>query len=184
MSTSVCSSFLTSTIYQSLAPSASGIYTYNNFCTAIGAWNANTANAKIFDGATDLDKKNEVAAFFGHVLHESGDLVYPREISECGTFLSGYCLSSTTGGYSAYCSTGHTTATDPNGCNCAAVTYSSGGYEANKMFFGRGPVSNIDVVKERLAADSSSTHRPIRFSCDTIFPPPCVHILDSAQLEL
>jgi hypothetical protein len=26
------------------------------------------------------------------------------------------------------------------------VTYSSGGYEANKMFFGRGPVSNIDVV--------------------------------------
>jgi hypothetical protein len=184
MSTSVCSSFLTSTIYQSLAPSASGIYTYNNFCTFIGAWNANTANAKIFDGATDLDKKNEVAAFFGHVLHESGDLVYPREISECGTFLSGYCLSSTTGGYSAYCSTGHTTATDPNGCNCAAVTYSSGGYEANKMFFGRGPVSNIDVVKERLAADSSSTHRPIRFSCDTIFPPPCVHILDSAQLEL
>ena len=138
MSTSVCSSFLTSTIYQSLAPSASGIYTYNNFCTAIGAWNANTANAKIFDGATDLDKKNEVAAFFGHVLHESGDLVYPREISECGTFSSGYCLSSTTGGYSAYCSTGHTTATDPNGCNCAAVTYSSGGYEANKMFFGRG----------------------------------------------
>ncbi len=145
-----CPSFLTEAIYQSLAPSPSSIYTYANFCTAIGTWNGNTANTKIFYGATDLAKKNEVAAFLGHVLHESGDLVYPREISQCGTFSNGYCQSSNTGGYSDYCSASHTTSTDPNGCNCGTVAYSSvgGGYEANKMFFGRGPVSYIDVVYE------------------------------------
>jgi hypothetical protein len=143
-----CPSFLTQAVYQSLAPSASGIYTYASFCAAIESWNTNTANTKIFSGATDLDKKNEVAAFLGHVLHESGDLVYPREISQCATINSGYCQSTNTGGYSAYCSTVHTTTSSPDGCNCGTVVYSSssGGYEANKMFFGRGPVSYIVVV--------------------------------------
>ncbi|KAL3765280.1 hypothetical protein ACHAW5_005690 [Stephanodiscus triporus] len=153
MSLPGCPSFLTQAVYETLAPPGptAPIYTYANFCAAIAAWNEPPANTKIFNGATDLDKKNEVAAFLGHVLHESGDLVYPREISQCGTTaISGsdlYCQpswASTPSNYAdPYCSAGHTSTSSPEtGCNCSPVAYTNppGGYDAKKMFFGRGPI--------------------------------------------
>lgn len=166
MSLTGCPSFLTQAVYETLAPPGptAPIYTYANFCAAIAAWNEPSANTKIFNGATDLDKKNEVAAFLGHVLHESGDLVYPREISQCGTTaISGsdlYCQpswASTPSNYAdPYCSAGHTsTSTPETGCNCSLVAYTDppGGYDAKKMFFGRGPVSYAYFVYEQSAID-------------------------------
>ena len=91
-------------------------------------------------------RQAELAAFLGHTLHESGDFVYPREISQCGsttTYLGEtYCVLAGTS-YSAYCSTSHTTGSNPPGCNCGAVAKdnTAGGFRADDMFFGRGPVS-------------------------------------------
>ena len=114
-------------------------------------------------GATELDRKNEIAAFFGHTLHESGDFVYPRETTPCGTtanadgtnpWTSGtlYCQPSGyvsgQGAYTdPYCSMSHTSTSDPDGCNCSPVTeLANAGYDAKKLFFGRGPVSEQSMA--------------------------------------
>ncbi|KAL7531014.1 hypothetical protein ACHAXR_005283 [Thalassiosira sp. AJA248-18] len=145
---------LTSTLFSTLAPNPTDPpYSFAGLCTAITDWNAAAANSanQIFAGATELDRKNELAAFLGNTLHESGDFVYPREITPCGDNVEDtgvlYCkpagYSSGQGAYTdPYCSTSHTTVSNPDGCNCAGTVAESGsnGYEANKLYFGRGPI--------------------------------------------
>lgn len=103
-------------------------------------------SAQIFASGTDATDLHELAAFLGHTLHESGDFVYPREIGPCGTNsdVSGvtYCSpAGASGTYSdPYCSSAHTSTSDPDGCDCGPVGETPDGYEANKLFFGRGPI--------------------------------------------
>lgn len=145
----VCT-ILTSSVFDALAPNAESLYSHADFCTAVNDWNANNPNVQIFmSGITELDRRHELAAFFGNVLHETGDFVYPREIAPCGTNTADggntYCQPT---GYSGgnyddpYCDPNLTPGTDPDGCNCATVTDStvSGYLDANELFFGRGPM--------------------------------------------
>ncbi|KAL7525544.1 hypothetical protein ACHAXR_001052, partial [Thalassiosira sp. AJA248-18] len=143
---------LTNALFNTLAPTAvDPHYSFAGLCTAITTWNDNNPTNQIFSGATETDRKNELAAFLGNTLHESGDFVYPREITECGpTTVSGGTLYCKPAGYSSnqgaytdpYCSTGHTSVSNPDGCNCAGTVPESvgNGYEADKLFFGRGPI--------------------------------------------
>jgi len=138
---------LTSTNFGNLAPSA--VYTYSGLCTAITSWNTANPSNQIFMGATELDRKNELAAFLGHTLHESGDFQYPRELSQCGTTATDsgtlYCqptgYSAGDGSISTYCQSTNTPTSDPDGCTCGAVANTSPfGYDADALFFGRGPM--------------------------------------------
>ena len=82
---------------------------------------------------------------YRNILHESGDFLYNRELSQCSTTtdVSGttYCKyegwTSDVGSKSDYCSATHTTSSDPDGCDCVAVSNTENGFEANKLFFGR-----------------------------------------------
>jgi hypothetical protein len=140
--TETCSG-LTEDMFQVMAPNAKQPYSYTGFCNAVASWNENqsTKDVKIFEGEKKIV---ELAAFFGHVLHESAALTAVREITVCGDFATvndkGFCkpVGYTGGEYSAdYC--------DPTkGCPCNSKVSESGekpGFiESNKMFYGRGPI--------------------------------------------
>lgn len=151
---------LTQAAFDALAPSALSVpYGYNDLCTAIATWNSANSGNQIFAGSTLASRKAEIAAFVGHTLHESGDYAFQRELAYCNvagnsqpatSVVDGgtlYCQpSGASGTYTdPYCSTSHTTSTSPDGCNCGGVspTYSTNGYDPDKLFFGRGPVSSF-----------------------------------------
>jgi len=149
---SICTTLFTQSIFDTLAPRAVAPYSYTGFCNAVINWNRNNP-IPIFSGETDTEKKNELAAFLGHVLHESHDFQAAREYSQCKTFTTDsvgkvYCkpVGYNGGTYTdPYCSLQHTPTTNPDGCACAPVTESTSmpGYvEADKLFFGRGPLQN------------------------------------------
>jgi len=164
---------LTSDVFSSVAPSASAPYSHAGLCTAINNWNAANPDNQIFMDGTELVRKHEISAFLGNVLHESGDLVHPREITQCGTNVdvggtlhcqpSGY--TSNQGAYSdPYCSSSHSTTTTPKGCDCSAVDEVAGsGYEAKKLFFGRGPIQlswNYNYIDAGSALDVNLCANP------------------------
>jgi predicted chitinase len=64
-------------------PSRNALYTYANFISAKGSYSgfANSTNV--------TTNKIEAAAFFAHVAHESGRLVYTSEISPTSTYCGG-----------------------------------------------------------------------------------------------
>jgi len=148
---------LTRSAFDALAPTAGDPYSYDGFCEAVTNWNDANPTLRIFSSDSEAIQRRELAAFLGHVLHESGDLVHPRELSQCGTtansdgtspWTSGplYCQPS---GYASgqgpyadpYCSAGHTSSSDPDGCDCSAAPEAAGaGYAATGLFFGRGPL--------------------------------------------
>ena len=73
----ICSSILTSQTFDGIIPPANRnvAYTHSDFCTEVGNWNDNNVNnpgSLIFMGESEMDKKNELAAFFGYY---SSDLV-------------------------------------------------------------------------------------------------------------
>ena len=82
---SICTTLFTQSIFDTLAPRAVAPYSYTGFCNAVINWNRNNP-IPIFSGDTDTEKKNELAAFLGHVLHESHDFQAAREYSQCKTF--------------------------------------------------------------------------------------------------
>ena len=138
---------VTPTIFNSLSPNLA--YTYEGFCTAVDNWNINYPDKNIFVSRQQVDL-NELAAFFGHVLHESDELQATREYAQCqdSTTSNGqvFCKPS---GYEGgdytdpYCSSDHTTATEPFGCDCPVVSESSEVplyINANDLYFGRGPL--------------------------------------------
>ena len=138
---------LTEPIFDAVAPTPAGIYTYDSLCAAITSWNnANTGN-QIFTTGDDTARKNELAAFIGHTLHESDAYKAPREYAECETATDDggtiYCAEPTGTYDDPYCSDSHSTSTSPRGCNCpsAGVPAAANGlHEANDLFFGRGPI--------------------------------------------
>jgi len=131
-----------------IAPDATFPYTYSGFCSAVTTWNTRNPSNQIFMGATDADRRAELAAFFGNIRHESDDLKVPRENYMCQTqtTVNGklYCKPS---GYwggpynDPYCSASHTSSSNPAGCDCSTIPESSvaAGYiDANLLFLGRG----------------------------------------------
>jgi hypothetical protein len=108
-------------------------------------WNNKANTIKIFQGEKNFV---ELAAFFGHVLHESDALKAAREYAVCEVFEkddngNGYCKPAAyTGGEydrGTYCKEGMVDA-----CPCnekvSESTVKPGFIEADKMFFGRGPI--------------------------------------------
>ena len=144
---------LTSAIFDTFAPDATRntLYTYTSFCNAIETWNSDTNNADVFMGATETDRRNELAAFFGNTMHESDNFKASREYDMCQntTTVDGavYCNPASYNDEATYedvyCNSSLTPSTHPDGCNCGLITKSSAapGYiEANKLFLGRGPI--------------------------------------------
>ena len=68
----ICSSILTSETFDGIIPPANrnAAYTHADFCTAVDNWNDSKPGSLIFMGPSEMDKKNELAAFFGY--HLSG----------------------------------------------------------------------------------------------------------------
>jgi predicted chitinase len=146
--TGICSG-LTLEMFNKMAGDQGVYYTYDGFCKAVASWNKNEATVRIFKNDAEL------AAFFGHVLHESDKFKAAREYSMCGKFITvngvGYCKPDnyTGGSYTdPYCiKEGF-----PNKCGCDAVDgvqLEGGEYfiPADKLFFGRGPIqltSNVN----------------------------------------
>ena len=86
MSIAAPCAILTSAIFDTLAPIATrnnDLYTYTGFCSAIDTWNTNNAANQIFMGATETERRNELAAFFGNTMHESDDFKAAREYFMC-----------------------------------------------------------------------------------------------------
>ena len=135
MSVAAPCDILTSAIFDALAPAATrnALYTYTGFCNAIDAWNSDTNNADIFMGATETDRRNEFASFFGNTMHESDNFKASREYYMCQdtTTVGGvvYCNPTPYNGEAtydgAYCSSGLTTSTNPDGCNCGTIAEST-----------------------------------------------------------
>lgn len=143
-------SILTNAIFDTLAPTASDPpYSHAAFCAAVDAWNAENPNNPIFSGSTELERRNELAAFVGHALHESGDFRHSRETSQCESTVEqggkvycapGYWESGARSDH--YCSAQHTRSSSPSGCDCPGPVANEvgAGYDASELFFGRGPV--------------------------------------------
>ena len=145
-----CQSFFTESVFNAIAPHATLPYSYGGFCNAVTDWNAANPNDKIFMGGTESDQRDELAAFFGNTLHESDEFRATREYAQCQVTTTDsngkvYCKPP---GYNGgdftnhYCSSSHTSTSDPDGCDCLAQVPESSsqpGYvEADLLFFGRG----------------------------------------------
>ena len=74
---------LTEATFNAIAPDATFPYSYSGFCNAVTTWNILNPSNQIFMGATDADRRAELAAFFGNIRHESDDLKAPREYYMC-----------------------------------------------------------------------------------------------------
>mmetsp|Transcript_10322 Transcript_10322/g.22982 ORF Transcript_10322/g.22982 Transcript_10322/m.22982 type:complete len:597 (-) Transcript_10322:109-1899(-) len=154
MSVAAPCTILTSAIFDIFAPAATrnALYTYAGFCSAINSWNTiNAANAanQIFMGSTELDRRHELAAFFGNTMHESDHFQASREYYMCQTTTTvGGTVYCDPTGYNGgtyndpYCNSALTALTNPNGCTCGTISESSqAGYlEADSLFLGRGPI--------------------------------------------
>ena len=66
----ICSSILTSQTFDGIIPPADRnvAYTHADFCTAVDDWNDSNPDSLIFMGPSEMDKKDELAAFFGYHL--------------------------------------------------------------------------------------------------------------------
>lgn len=145
----ICNNIFTQSIFNKLAPEAVAPYSYTGFCNAVENWNSKYPSLAIF---TTGQQKDELAAFLGHVLHESHSFKANREYSMCADSKIDsstgkvYCkpASYTGGDYNdPYCSSLHTPYTNPSGCECTTISESTSmpGYiEANLLFLGRGPL--------------------------------------------
>ena len=134
---------------------------------------------------TELQQRQELAAFFGHVLHESDDMKAGREYLTCADhkFVGGemYCkpcdmagfdweemrcigdsLVSEGRAYNGYC---QSNLLPPDGCECDNVYEVSEGGEmagyvkANKVYFGRGAIQlswNYNYIKASVAVTGHS----------------------------
>lgn len=145
----ICS-IVTSAIFDTLFPNRLPVYTHSGFCSAVENWNADNPDNQIFAADSIAGLRNQLAAFFGNVIHESNSLQATRESSQCEqSQIENDVVYCKPGGYSSgsytdpYCSTDHNPSSDPDGCLCGSVAESSvvAGYvEANKLYFGRGPL--------------------------------------------
>ena len=173
---------VTSDIFNILFPESTRneVYSYDGFCTAVDAWNINNPEKNIFVSKQQVNL-NEIAAFFGHVLHESDSLKATREYSQCADPIinnSGDVLckpvAHNNGDYpDPYCSTDHNPATDPDGCDCSGSVSEdpdySGYFEANKLFFGRGPLQlshNYNYIDAGTAIDADLCETPDLIATD------------------
>ena len=68
----ICSSILTSQTFDGIIPPADRnvAYTHADFCTAVDDWNDSNPDSLIFMGPSEMDKKDELAAFFGYHLSD------------------------------------------------------------------------------------------------------------------
>jgi hypothetical protein len=151
------STILTETVFNQIAPNAAAPYTYSGFVTAVNSWNQNHTSNLIFSGITEMDQRQELAAFFGNTLHESDAFRAPREYAMCSTYQvnGNEMLCEVPAQFDTvgeqYCSIDHTDPPKPyteDGCNCelqSPVTSTGLDYEllpANELYFGRGKCNN------------------------------------------
>jgi len=68
----ICSSILTSQTFDGIIPLVDRkvTYTHADFCTAVDDWNDSNPDSLIFMGPSEMDKKDELAAFFGYHLSD------------------------------------------------------------------------------------------------------------------
>ena len=61
---------MTSETFDGIIPPANrnAAYTHADFCAAVDDWNDNNPGSLIFMGPSEMDKKDELAAFFGYHL--------------------------------------------------------------------------------------------------------------------
>eukprot|EP00804_Cyclotella_cryptica_P030588 CCRYP_020008-RB/>CCRYP_020008-RB protein AED:0.21 eAED:0.21 QI:160/0.5/0.66/1/0.5/0.66/3/0/1182 len=64
---------LTEEVFKTLAPQAVAPYTYAGFCEAVRHYNADHPSEGVFNMGTERNQRMELAAFFGHALHESDE---------------------------------------------------------------------------------------------------------------
>lgn len=161
---------VTPEIFEQLFPNLSPVYTYAGFRSAVEDWNQNNPPDKqIFASNDEPSVRHQLAAFLGHVLHESSGLQLTRESSQCATFVVDgndvvYCIPDWQSGgdyVDPYCSTGCGT--------CTPVTYQSGiGYEANELYFGRGPLQLSHSYNYYGAGGDDYCNRPDLVATDEV----------------
>lgn len=135
---------MTSDIFEQLFPNRASVYTYSGFRSAVEDWNQNNPPDKqIFASNDEPSVRHQLAAFMGHVLHETSGLALTREYSQCPSLEinegdnAGYCIPVGQSGGGDY--------TDPycsaSACVCGPVQFTANlGYKANELYFGRGPL--------------------------------------------
>ena len=142
-------------------------YTYESFCEGVEVAN-HGRDELAFGMGTEEQQKAELAAFFGHALHESGDLRSAREYLPCGDSVEVdgklYCKPCASehynwgantcglskfadgGTYGSYC---NPDLSPPDGCACSDELTSEevpglpayeGYVAADKLFIGRGVI--------------------------------------------
>lgn len=180
-----CDDIFTLQVFEQLAPEAQHPYSYRGFCQAVRDYNANHPSEGIFVMGTDMQRRHELAAFMGNVLHESDELKAGREYLMCADqkFVGGemYCkpcdmsgfdwetfqcpttsLASEGRAFNGYC---QSNLLPPDGCECDDVyeVSSSGemaGYvKADQVYFGRGAIQlswNYNYIKASVALTGHS----------------------------
>ena len=66
-----CTDLLTPDVFAALAPDAGPPYSYAGFCAAVRKYNENHPLEGVFNMGSEAQQRAELAAFFGHSLHES-----------------------------------------------------------------------------------------------------------------
>ena len=113
------------------------------FCNAGTLWNWENPDSQIFICSTVLQRRQELSAFFGNMMHESVRMSESKEFAFCRDSITRnryvyYKPAGYNGGplNHPYCSPG-------NGCFCLTQVPESSvsGYvEASKLFIGRGAI--------------------------------------------
>ncbi|KAL9187094.1 hypothetical protein ACHAXT_010814 [Thalassiosira profunda] len=175
---------LTEEVFKTIAPMAQHPYSYEGFCTAVREYNKNHPDEGAFNMGTREQQKNELAAFFGNVLHESDDLKAGREYLMCAdkqevagevyckpcdvstfdweTMTCPVSLASEGRAFNNYC---QSNLLPPEGCECDDVYERmdkgpmAGYVKANEVYFGRGAIQltwNYNVIKASVALTGAS----------------------------
>ena len=79
----VCSLF-TSTMFDNIAASSpDALYTHTGFCDAVDTWNSANPDAQVFMDGTEMQRRQELASFFGNAAHETEEFLHAREVKVC-----------------------------------------------------------------------------------------------------
>ena len=65
------------------ASSPDALYTHTGFCDAVNTWNSANPDAQVFMDGTEMQRRQELASFFGNAAHETEEFLHAREVKVC-----------------------------------------------------------------------------------------------------
>eukprot|EP00804_Cyclotella_cryptica_P019397 CCRYP_006589-RA/>CCRYP_006589-RA protein AED:0.05 eAED:0.05 QI:76/0.88/0.8/1/0.77/0.9/10/0/1153 len=153
----------TQDLFDAVAPNAIPPYTYSGLLKAVSLYNTKNPGAGIFNQGSEMNQRQELAAFLTNAMHASNDFQATRDYLACGDSIEAdgevFCkpcssadfnttmkscrksLVSNDLSYGLFCNAALSPTSNPDGCSCSAQFEDSAhpGYiNANKLYFGRG----------------------------------------------